>query len=339
MIVTRMTIFSRSEVTDEQGEVTGDATAVARVDFLESVRRQLADGPRPRQMVLTLLADYWLDDGAVVPSGALVDLAHDFDITVAGARAVLVRLSGDERVIVTREGRRTLYALTPWMRRRLGTGLDRMRRFGEPDQHSGRWTCVAFSVPEEQRAARYKLRTGLHWLGFAPWYDGLWVSPAPTVAAAAALIEGLGISTASVFEADMRATTSAAGRPVDAWDLDGVRSTYEQLIAEMQPVLDLVRSGSFDDVDALVWRTQLVNVWRTVPTLDPGLPQEVLPTSWPRERAREMFEEIYRTLSAPALTRVHRAVARHAPHHVVHARCHDLGLTKTLADGGHPRKP
>ena len=37
---------------------------------------------------------------------------------------------------------------------------------------------VAFSIPEQNRAARDSLRKQLRWLGFAPLYDGLWVSPA-----------------------------------------------------------------------------------------------------------------------------------------------------------------
>jgi phenylacetic acid degradation operon negative regulatory protein len=256
----------------------------------------------------------------------LVDLAADFDISQAGARTVLTRLARDERVSVTKEGRRTFYELTPWMRRRLGTGLERMRTFGRESSSPERWTCVAFSVPEEQRAARHKLRTGLQWLGFAPWYDGLWISPTRASASVEALVAGLEIGAVSVFEASLKSAGPVYGRPTDAWDLPAIRATYEHFLEETAPALARLRAGDVDDVEALAWRTQLVNVWRLVPGLDPGLPLELLPRDWPRERARSVFEELYAGLAPGALRRVRQAVRRHAPERLSHAEVHDLGV-------------
>ncbi|MFT4081303.1 MAG: PaaX family transcriptional regulator C-terminal domain-containing protein [Nocardioides sp.] len=303
------------------------------VDFLEGLRAVVADGPRSRQMLLTMLADYWLEPGARAPSGALVDLAAEFGISQSGARTMLTRLARDERVTVLKEGRRTLYQLTPWMRRRLGTGLERMRTFGRHRTGADRpprWLCVAFSIPEDQRAVRHKLRTGLQWLGFAPWYDGLWISPEPETAAVQALLSRLEVGSASVFEADLKAAGQAYGAPTDAWDLTAIRSLYDDFLLACEPVLVRLRSGRFSEAEALVWRTQLVNVWRLVPTLDPGLPLALLPSDWPRERARASFEELYGGLAAPALARIRTAVRRHAPDYASLAEAHDLGLGATL---------
>ncbi|WP_326709836.1 MULTISPECIES: hypothetical protein [unclassified Streptomyces] len=35
---------------------------------------------------------------------------------------------------------------------------------------------AAFSIPEQQRHVRHRVRSYLRWLGFAPLFDGLWVS-------------------------------------------------------------------------------------------------------------------------------------------------------------------
>jgi phenylacetic acid degradation operon negative regulatory protein len=309
---------------DIEASRSGDAGAA--VGFLEGMRQRIADGPRPRQMLLTLLADYWLEPGAQVPSGALVDLAAEFAISQAGARAVLTRLARDERVTVTKEGRRTLYELTPWMRRRLGTRLERMRTFGRQTISVERWTCVAFSVPEDQRATRHKLRTGLQWLGFAPWYDGLWISPVRATAAVEALVGGLEVGAVSVFEASLTSSGPVYGRPTDAWDLADIRASYEGFLAEAEPVLDRWRSGGVSDAEALVLRTQLVNVWRLIPNLDPGLPLDLLPEDWPRERARDVFEELYAELAVPALREVRAAVRRHDRGRIAQAEVHDLGV-------------
>lgn len=294
--------------------------------FLEELRRDVAEGPRPRQVLLTLLADYWLAPGAAVPSGALVELAADFGISEAGARTVLTRLARDGRVSVSRLGRQTFYELTPWMRRRLGVGLERMRTFGREEEQVERWTCVAFSVPEEQRAVRHKLRTGLQWLGFAPWYDGLWISPRASGAAVGALISSLDVEAASVFEADLKAVAPAYGQPVDAWDLGAIRAVYERFLDEVDPVLAHLGDEDPGGVGALVRRTQLVNVWRLVPGLDPGLPVDVLPADWPRERARVAFEELYSRLAPAALRRVRAAVSTRAPERASDAEVHYLGI-------------
>ena len=41
----------------------------------------------------------------------------------------------------------------------------------------GVWTFVTFSLPEELRSLRSRLRSTLTWEGFAPLRDGLWVAP------------------------------------------------------------------------------------------------------------------------------------------------------------------
>ncbi|MDI5942866.1 PaaX family transcriptional regulator C-terminal domain-containing protein, partial [Micromonospora sp. DH15] len=45
---------------------------------------------------------------------------------------------------------------------------------------------------------------------------------------------------------------------------------------------------------------------------DPQLPLELLPTGWPRQRARELFAAVYDGLAAPAERHVRAVVARFA---------------------------
>ncbi|KLU08357.1 hypothetical protein ABL57_18370 [Kocuria sp. SM24M-10] len=295
-----------------------------RREFLASVRGAVAEGPRPRQMLLTLLADYWLTPGARVPSSALVELMGDFGITEAGARTVLSRLSREERVVVSREGRRTFYALSSRLRYRLLGGLNRISTFGWEPYELDRWTCVAFSVPEDQRGARHKLRTGLQWLGFAPLYDGLWVCPRSVVPEVETLVTSLGITAASVFQADITGIGAAYGRPTDAWDLGNIQGIYRDFLSDAETVVKAIDAGAFDSRQALVWRTELMNVWRAFPKVDPGLPESMLPPEWPRQRARAIFERLYLELSSPAQRRIREVVTRHQPEYAELARAHGI---------------
>ncbi|WP_413249270.1 PaaX family transcriptional regulator C-terminal domain-containing protein [Sinomonas flava] len=291
--------------------------------FLAGVRSKTAEGPRPRQILLTLLGDYWLAPDALAPSGALVELMAAFDIPSPGARSVLSRLAKDERVVVLREGRRTSYRLSDHLRHRLLVGLDRIGTFGfDGAAFDGVWTCVAFSVPEEQRSERHKLRTALSWLGFAPLYDGLWVTPRRRRTQASEMLHRLGVSSATVFEGALSGEGSTYGVPTDAWDLTAVRGLYEEFLAETEPVLARLDSGQIGPKEALVTRTELINVWRTFPRADPDLPLEMLPADWPRGRAREVFHRLYDGLAAPSLELVRDVVERHGPEYVRHAQYH-----------------
>ncbi|MEO3842923.1 hypothetical protein [Streptomyces sp. B22F1] len=59
----------------------------------------------------------------------------------------------------------------------LRDGLRKLEAEVVDREWDGRWTLLAFSVPETRRADRHALRTRLGWAGFAPLRSGLWVSP------------------------------------------------------------------------------------------------------------------------------------------------------------------
>ena len=219
---------------------------------LEAIRVQTSEGPRARQMLVTLMADYWLAEGALAPSGVLVELLEDFGVSEPGTRTLLSRLSKAGRLDAVREGRRTFYRLSDEARARLAGGLRQIAEFDQiasrgPDQ----WTCVAFSLPEERRGDRQKLRQGLSWMGFAPLFDGVWVSPRAAAAQASALVESLGVEAAAVFEGDIRGIGSVRGNPADAWDIPRLQSLYEQFIGAAEPGLERLEAGEFDGPSAL----------------------------------------------------------------------------------------
>ena len=92
------------------------------------------------------------------------------------------------------------------------------------------WSLVAFSIPEDNRAARDALRKQLRWRGFAPLYDGLWVSPRDHAAEVIGCLKDLDITTGHRVRVDLGAD-GAASIPARAWDLDGLRQRYECFIA------------------------------------------------------------------------------------------------------------
>jgi len=291
-------------------------------------RRQL--GRPPQHLLTTLLGDYWLDTERMLPSAALVHLVGEFDVTPVAVRAALARLQRRGLLSSEKRGRNTFYGLTEPARRTLRHGAQRIVSFGrDTEAWDGMWTVVAFSLPETRRNIRHVVRRRLRWFGFAPLYDGLWVSPRAKPEETRDELVALDVDSASV----MRATELPAGeelRPLlSAWDLDALRTEYDDFLGEHEPLLDDVRLGRIGAADALLRRTTLMDAYRRFPSLDPELPDSLMPVDWPRQRTTETFVEIYDSLGALAAVRVRQVVAQFADeltpfvqHHTVQQMVH-----------------
>jgi phenylacetic acid degradation operon negative regulatory protein len=269
----------------------------------------MRSGGSPQHLLLTLLGDYWYGQRAPLPSAALVALLGEFGITGISARAALSRLSRRGLLALSRTGRHTSYALSTHAATVLAEGLRHITSFGAVEEPwSGRWTVAVFSVPEDQRDLRHTLRTRLSWLGFAPLYDGVWVSPHERVAQLTAVLAELAIGTATVLRSEVVDGSPAGGHPINAWDLDALRAAYLALIDEYESVRQRLRAGRIGTAEALVVRTALMDAWRRFPGLDPELPSALLPAPWPRAAARALFTELYDELAWLAEQRVKQVV-------------------------------
>lgn len=276
--------------------------------------------PRTRQgsppsLLLTLLGDYWWGQTDPLPSAALVDLLADFGVSDVAARAALSRMVKHGLLVSTRSGRNTFYAMTPRAQSVMRRGAERIVAFGAGNQTEwdGRWSLVAFSVPETNRSAREQLRTRLRWLGFAPLYDALWISPHPRHDQALAELGDLGVTRATAFVATSPDLPDATVEPQSAWDLGGLAELYRTFVTTWEPTHAALGKGAISPVDALVRRTALMDGWRAFPGIDPDLPRPLLPADWPRDQARDLFLDTYEQLGAPASVRVRQVIGAYAP--------------------------
>lgn len=304
-------------------------------------------GRPPQHLLVSLLADYCPRRSAYLSSAALVTLAGDFGVTATSARAALSRLARRGVVEQSRRGRRTFYALSRDAAQVLTWGSRRLVAFaGDAENWDGSWTVVAFSMPEDRRGVRHLLRSRLRWQGFAPLYDGMWVSPRSGAAEAAEAVEGLGAPAVTVLRVGEVVATGAGTRvPLQAWDLDEIAAGYRQFMDRLTPVVQRLRCGDVAAGEALVARTQAVDTYRRFPGLDPQLPMRLMPAGWPRVQARELFTEAYDWLGPLAETRVRQLVAERDPQLVPlvsHQKTADLmrGSSQPRRTGGcRPRDP
>jgi phenylacetic acid degradation operon negative regulatory protein len=294
---------------------------------------------RPPRLLLTLLGDYWWQRTEPLPSAAIVALLAEFGVSDSAARAALSRLTRNGLLVTSRNGRRTYVQLSARAAAVLDDGAKRIFSFGRrPTSWDGMWSLVAFSIPEEHRSARDELRKALRWLGFAPLYDGLWVSPRDHADEVIDRLADLGISTATAFRAtalplpgDGGDGAAAPDIPGRAWDLSGLKKRYDEFTTFAGLLRDQTEGGQISVADSLVARTRVMNEWRAFPALDPDLPDELLPPTWPRAAARELFVACYDLLGPIATRRVRQIIARYSPELAIRAAYHNTELVMSDA--------
>ena len=133
---------------------------------------------QPRQLILALVGEFVIDgDPRPVPASAFIEVLEAAGIAAATTRATLDRV--EQRGLLERErrGREIVFSPTP-----MGVTVLREATARVRDPHPfhaplGEWTFVTFSLPEDLRSLRSRLRSTLTWEGFAPLRDGLWAAP------------------------------------------------------------------------------------------------------------------------------------------------------------------
>jgi phenylacetic acid degradation operon negative regulatory protein len=275
-------------------------------------------GNTAQGLATTLLADYTVHTRAWLPSAAIVALLGESGVSVGGARTAMSRLARRGVLESCRDGRHSSYRFTRDAAHELSAGGAWIARFGTGvNPWDGRWTLVAFSLPQEENMQRRALRGQLRWLGFAPLYDGLWVSPDalnPTVKDG---LSGVSHGAMTVFRASHIELATATDRhPIEAWDITAIAAHYEAFVRRWRPLLTRVDRARITGAAAVRARTEIMETYRRIPVLDPQLPIELMPAGWPRAQTREIFVAVYDGLAEQAQEHVRAVVTRcgESPH-------------------------
>lgn len=288
-------------------EAPAPPLSLSSLDVIRLPRAQT--GPSPQHLLVTLLGDLWLDGRTPIPASVLMALLAEFEVSPAAARSAINRLVHRGLLDRQRNGRAAKYVLTDRAVNILTQGLTDISAFTVGDTHwDGEWTLAAFSVAESDRDIRSALRKQLRWLGFAPLFDALWVSPHAEPADVARIYGDLGLANASVFRGQLGDGSPLS--PVAAWDTEALGEAYDLFHQRHLTELERLAGGQVIAAGALVARTSLMDEWRNFLTVDPNLPDSALPTEWPRARARRTFRELYDGLGDLALLRARQVIGR-----------------------------
>ena len=237
---------------------------------------------------MTVLGEFVLPHDGSAWTQTIVAALDELGVRDKAARQALART--EDRGWLTRErvGRRTRWHLTPAAVDLLTTGAERIYGFGQQQSWDGRWVLLMASVPERDRAARYRMNRELSWAGFGALGQGTWISPwVERESAVASLIRSLELH-ATTFVAEVGQLGSGEALARQAWDLPELRAAYDRFLSTELPE------------HPVAGLAMLVHEWRRFPFVDPGLPAEVLPADWPAAEAAARFAQVRAELREPA---------------------------------------
>lgn len=259
---------------------------------------------RPQDLVWTLYGEFLLHQDEPVWVGSLIGLLEPLGVSDAHVRTVLSRMTAKGWLETVRQGRRAYYALSPRGQRLLEEGEARIYRPARAAAWDEQWTLLAYSIPEELRPLRDRLRVRLSWLGFGSLGNGLWLSPHDVVARVREIGEELGVVAHLQLFRGRHAGFSSRGSLVrQCWDLPAINVLYESFIARHLPLYQELaneRASRLPARDAYVRRFKLVHEYREFPLLDPFLPRPLQPADWAGECAQALFQACHGLLSEAA---------------------------------------
>jgi len=252
---------------------------------------------RAGRFIVTLYGDVVEPRGGRLWMGNVIETCAMVGISETLARTAVSRLVASGKLIGTRLGRKSYYALTDEAREEFGAAS---RILFDPMERTG-WIFLHLAEPDEGAVA------ALAAAGFASLTPGWWIGAGGAVPPG---IEGI------AFDAGARSARQGlrtlAG---NLWGLAQCAADYRAFVDRFQPLLDETGSGrALTDAEALMLRLVLVDSFRAIALRDPHLPREALPTVWSGDAARALFARLYHALSPKADAYVaHRFVSDIGP--------------------------
>jgi phenylacetic acid degradation operon negative regulatory protein len=270
---------------------------------------------RSQDLVFTLYGDYIRYRGGEAWTGSLIELLGLLGMSEQAVRSALSRMSRKGWLKGRRVGNKSFYSLTPKSVKLLEEGAQRIFQ-PRADEWDGKWFVLTYSIPEEKRHLRNKLRERLTWLGYAPLNNATWISPRILQGELEDVLDSLKIRDyVEIFCAEHLGFSSNQEVVTRCWNLGGLNQTYADFIAKYEPLLSEHKArpaeeSGLDPGECFVQRFILVHEYRSFPYVDPNLPSDLLPDGWLGNKAIQLFREYHELLTAGANAFVDDVFAR-----------------------------
>ncbi|MDV8058386.1 PaaX family transcriptional regulator C-terminal domain-containing protein [Rhodococcus sp. IEGM 1343] len=237
-------------------------------------------------LVRTVLGAYVRPLGGWFAIADVVVWMDALGVPPESTRIAVARLKKKGVVVSSNREGRTGYRITEQADAMFARGDGRIfgfRRMADGDP----FRLISFTIPETQRAARHQLRRRLTGIGCGTVSPGLWIAPDYLAEEAGAIVDALELSpyVTTFVASEVAPPTTLRESAAQWWDLAGIADRHRAFLAAYETV-----APARNPRDAFVTFATLLDEWRVIPYVDPGLPPSMTPEDWPGTRAVATFE-------------------------------------------------
>ncbi|MFC9999905.1 PaaX family transcriptional regulator C-terminal domain-containing protein [Nocardia sp. NPDC127526] len=262
---------------------TAPATASAILDDIDARPGSVTSLAR------TILGLYIRDLGGWIAIADFSALMAGLGVPEQSARTAVARLKVKGVLDPETRSGRSGYRLTPAAEAMYTRGDPRIYGFRQMTE-SDAWHLISFTIPESARPARHQLRRRLTSIGCGTVSPGLWICPHYLAPEATAIITALDLNDyVTTFRAtDLTIPDTPRAAAARWWDLTTLATLHRSFLQNHHAITE---SGHLTDEQTFRLFVPLLDEWRTIPYLDPGLPDSMLPADWPGPASVRLFAE------------------------------------------------
>jgi phenylacetic acid degradation operon negative regulatory protein len=246
-----------------------------------------------------LFGDAIAPHGGAMRLGDLVSVFGQFGVNERLVRTSVFRLAKEGWLVAKRQGRRSVYSLTP-------NGMLQFQRAYKrvySDQYrqwDGSWTLVCMPPKRDASPVWAKLGHELEWEGFGRIAPNVFGHPSPGLGALRELLDSLQLSN-RVFVLSARSLDVFATLPLtklidESWDLQSLEKGYHEFTRRFAPFGNSHPAPKLTRSESFIVRTLMIHWFRRVTLHDPQIPAEMLPDQWPGHFAYELCHRIYQMI-------------------------------------------
>lgn len=265
---------------------------------------------QPRWLILDFFAAFVrrFDDRMAIAH--LIQLMAELDLDEQTVRSSVSRLKRKGWLEPERVEGQVGYRVSSKALRDLAEGDTRVYHL-EPAVLADGWCLVAFSIPENLRTKRHELRSKLTWWGFGNLAPGVWVAPQRSAGYATRVVEQLELRTyTAIFEGHYIGLEDLRDFVHKAWDFPRLSARYEVFLQQNDDLVKKWTPGRDARGEAFVDYLRMLNSWRSIPFLDPGLPLDLMSEDWKGGEATQLFHDLSDQLLGPAIEHVESVTGR-----------------------------
>jgi len=224
----------------------------------------------------------------------LIYLIKPFNITENSLRTNLSRMKSNAILKVNKKGK-TVYYKFHTRGKKMNAIAELSFRPPIWDRWNNTWFGVVFTVSDNNKEERYKLRKRLIAYRFAPQYPGFWIRPFHQV-------ENEKYNFGNIFESkysrliQLNFSIIPGTKEIQKlWNIDQINKEYYNGIAKLDRKIK--NSSELIPIEALKVKMYLGNEMVKLIFKDPLLPPKFLPENWKGNELREKFYELDKKLT------------------------------------------